>query len=395
MSQLPWGTSKTLRDDEFYNRDNEINLLTNLLESTGKANAPNILVTGVRGIGKTVLLKKIKKILDDDYLVIYMDLSMSQVFQKNKMSLKGILDYYCKEIITECKHKKLKTINHYLEKYFKTNDFNIGDFTNINGVPIPKINNKVEVEKYKELVFNLPQKIYEENKSIIKGVLIFVDEFQIIKELGSYRESFLWNYRGYISNQRNVGYVISASMSLQDKFITEISGDEGAFGNRMLTIHINPFSKEVVRNYLNERVPELLFDDNAFERFYNCTSGNPSYINIFARFLPYNQVLTEEDVINSFDNNLIFIAGHFISKWSRLTTKEKDIIIALIDGPIKRIDLAKKLNVQSGSLSEKLNKLQNLDLIRFRENKYELSEKLLKRWLEIEHDKLGIYPYRI
>ena len=395
MSTLPWGTSKTLRDDEFYNRKNEINLLTNLLESTGDANAPNILVTGVRGIGKTVLLKKIKKILDDDYLVIYMDLSMSHVFQKNKMSLKGILDYYYKEIITECKRKKLKTINHYLEKYFKTNDFNIEDFTNINGVPIPIINNKVNIEKYKELVFNLPQKIYEENKSKIKGVLIFVDEFQIIKELGSYRESFLWNFRGYISNQRNVGYVISGSMSLQDKLIPEIAGDDGAFGNRMLTIHINPFSKDVVRNYLNDRVPELLFDENAFERFYNCTSGNPSYINIFARFLPLNKVLTEQEVISSFDNNLIFIASHLISKWNRLTTKEKDIIVALIGGPIKRIDLAKKLNVQSGSLSEKLNKLQNLDLIRYSENKYEMSEKLLKRWLEIEHDKLGIYPYRV
>lgn len=192
-----------------------------------------------------------------------------------------------------------------------------------------------------------------------------------------------------------MGYIISGSMSIQDKLITEIAGNQGAFGNRMLTIHISPFSKEIVRKYLEDKLPELLFDDNAFERFYKCTSGNPSYINIFARFLPLNHVLSEEEVITAFDNNLIFIASPLISKWSRLTTKEKDIIIALINGPLKRIDLAKKLNVQSGSLSEKLNKLQNLDLICFSENKYEISEKLLKRWLEIEHDKMGIYPYRV
>ena len=45
--------------------------------------------------------------------------------------------------------------------------------------------------------------------------------------------------------------------------------------------------------------------------------------------------------------------------------------------------------------NNKLNKLQNLDLIRFINGKYEISEKLLKRWLEIEYSQKGIYPYRI
>ena len=67
-----------------------------------------------------------------------------------------------------------------------------------------------------------------------------------------------------------------------------------------------------------------------------------------------------------------------------------------MDSPLKRVDLARKLNVKSGSLSDKLNKLQNLDLIHFNNNgEYEISEKLLKRWLEIEYSQKGIYPYRV
>ena len=54
-----------------------------------------------------------------------------------------------------------------------------------------------------------------------------------------------------------------------------------------------------------------------------------------------------------------------------------------------------RLTVKSGSLSDKLNKLQNLDLIRFSNGEYEISEKLLKRWLEIEYSQKGIYPYRV
>ena len=60
MSNLPWPTSKVLTDEEFFNRTEEINNLTSLLKSTGENNAPNILVTGIKGVGKTVMLNKIK-----------------------------------------------------------------------------------------------------------------------------------------------------------------------------------------------------------------------------------------------------------------------------------------------------------------------------------------------
>ena len=139
----------------------------------------------------------------------------------------------------------------------------------------------------------------------------------------------------------------------------------------------------------------IKFNPEGFERFYSCTSGIPYYINTFARQLPENVELDEYKVIDAFDNSIHIIAGYLINEWNTLTTKEKDIIIALIDSPLKRIDLARKLHVKSGSLSDKLNKLQNLDLIHFSEGKYEISEKMLKRWLEIEYSKKGIYPYRV
>lgn len=49
MSNLPWGNSKILTDEEFFNRTQEISNLTNLLQSTSENNAPDILVTGIRG----------------------------------------------------------------------------------------------------------------------------------------------------------------------------------------------------------------------------------------------------------------------------------------------------------------------------------------------------------
>lgn len=111
--------------------------------------------------------------------------------------------------------------------------------------------------------------------------------------------------------------------------------------------------------------------------------------------LPTNQELTEDDVISCFDNNLEFIATNFINQWNRLTKKDKELLITLIDTPLKRVDLAKKLNVKSGSLSDRLTKLQNLDLIVYQDSKYEFSAKLLRRWLIIKYNQMGVYPYRV
>lgn len=398
MSNLPWGTSKILTDEEFFNRTQEISNLTNLLNSTSENNAPDILVTGIRGVGKTVLLNKIKQFMDKNYLVVYMDFSVSQTYQKNKMSLKGVYDFFYQKIIEEAQLKGLDTLKNHIKKFFKTNNFKLKEVVIASAfdisIPIPIIGTERDLERYRDFVFKLPQEIYEHNKDKIDGIIILIDEFQVIKELDTYLESFLWNFRGYVTEQRNVAYVLSGSMGLQDNLISEIAGQNGAFGGRMLTININPFSKTTTQNYLKERAPELKFTQEGFERFYKCTSGIPYYINIFARQLPVNQELDENNVIDAFDNNISFIVSHLINEWNRLTTKEKDIIIALIDSPLKRIELARKLNVKSGSLSGKLNKLQNLDLIRFAGGEYEISEKLLKRWLEIEYSQKGIYPYR-
>lgn len=399
MSNLPWGNSKILTDEEFFNRTQEISNLTKLLQSTSENNAPDILVTGIRGVGKTVLLNKIKQFMNESYLVVYMDFSISQAYQKNNMAIKGLLDFYYQKIIEETHIKGLDTLNSHINKFFKTNNFKLKDIVVASAfdvsIPIPIIGTERDLEKYMDFVFKLPQEIYEHNNDKIEGIIIIIDEFQIIKELNNYLDSFLWNFRGYVTEQRNVAYVLSGSMGLQDNLISEIAGQNGAFGGRMLTININPFSKQTTYNYLKQRAPELKFTSDGFERFYKCTSGIPSYINIFARQLPVNQELDENKIIDAFDNNISLIVIHLINEWNRLTFKEKDIIVALIDSPLKRIDLARKLHVKSGSLSDKLNKLQNLGLIHFVNGEYEISEKLLKRWLEIEYSQKGIYPYRV
>jgi len=288
----------------------------------------------------------------------------------------------------------LEKFKHMIKKYIQTNDFHIKYFTSIKNIPIPIFESEKNFEKIKDFVFNLPSEIYEKYHNEIKGVIIIIDEIQVIKELNDYLESFLWLFRSYTQNDKYIAYVLCGSMSIQDELVPQISSSNGAFGGRILNIQLDPFNKETTRKYLNKNASDLIFTEESFERFYKCTSGIPAYINIFGNLLPKNIRLSEKDIIEQFDNNLNSIIPHLINIWNRLTLKEKEIIISLLDHPLKRIEIAKYLGVTTGSLSTSLKKLHNLGLIRINnENLYEIQEKLLARWLKKEYEKYNTYPY--
>ena len=394
MNALPWGTNQNLTDDEFYNRKWELDTINTFLETTSNGNAPKMLLTGIRGVGKTVFLKKIKRELDDDYLVLYLDFSQSECYQKNKLTINGLMEYFFKQLLIESKNKNLNTFDKKIEKYFKSNNFKIRDFIQVDKFVLPIFGSEIDTEKLVNFVLDLPDKIFNQNSDKINGVIIFIDEFQIIKELDDYMDSFLWRLRSHIQNQRNVAYLFSGSMNLQDNLISEIASREGVFGGRMLTFHIDPFEKDTVKSYLNEKAPYLLFTDEGFERFYHCTSGIPSYVNIFASLLPQNVELTEEIVIKNFDEKIGAIISHLINSWSKLTYREQSIFISLLDSPLKRIEIANQLGVSTGSLSNNLNNLQNKGLIKFENEKYQISEPILARWLQLEFKNKGNFPYR-
>lgn len=120
-------------------------------------------------------------------------------------------------------------------------------------MPIPIFKSEINKENLMEYVLTFPEKIYEDNKNKIKGIIVLIDEFQIIKELDDYKESFLWVMRSYIQNQRNIAYVFTGSMNLNDTLISEISGQNGVFGGRIIAFHLLKFFKSTVKQYLNEK----------------------------------------------------------------------------------------------------------------------------------------------
>ncbi len=251
-------------------------------------------------------------------------------------------------------------------------------------------------DDYKNLsqfVLELPQIIYKEHKTEIKGFILIIDEFQVLKDLGDKLDTFLWFLRSVIQNQKHTAYVFSGSINSRDSIIEKIAGKDGAFGGRMLNVEIYPFSEETVKNYLNDKLPSLNLDESGFERFYKCTNGIPFYVNTFAKLLQKNIPLDDSKVKKEFKRTLPLIVLHLINQWSRLTLHEQNIITTLIDKPLKRKKIAESLNITPGSLSKPLNKLQNLSLIESNESAYCISEPILKAWLKKEYHEKGVFPF--
>ena len=340
MNRLAWGTNNDLNDNQFYNRAEDIKFISNLLKSSQYGTSPSILITGIRGVGKSALMKKIqKKFRNEKYLVVYIDLSSSNAYQTDEFSRESVIELIYDQIIEECREHGITTIDKKIEKYIKTHDITLKEMINIKGYPVPLLWTKTNYKKLANFVMKLPQYLYEEYSEEINGVFLFFDEFQIIKELDDEMTDFLWYMRSHIQKQNNVSYIFSGSMSIKDNLIEEIAGSNGAFGGRILTIELKPFSYETTRNYLNDKASYLKFTDDGFDQFYHCTKGIPFYINIFGNLLPKDVVLDSISVKKNFIKYLDVLAMHFSNLWFRLNLQEQKILTALLNEPLNRTEI--------------------------------------------------------
>ena len=395
MNELAWGTNNDLNENQFYNRVEDIKFISDLLRSSQYGTSPSILLTGIRGVGKSALMKRIQKnFRDENYLVVYIDLSSSNAYQTDEFTSESLIELIYDEIIKECGESGITTVDKKIEKYIKTHDVALKEIVNIKGYPVPFLWTKKNYKKLANFVMEMPQFLYDEYKEDINGVFLFFDEFQIIKELGDELTDFLWYMRSYIQKQNNVSYVFSGSMSVKDNLIEEIAGSNGAFGGRMLTIEIKPFSYETTKNYLNEKADYLKFTDDGFDQFYTCTKGIPFYINTFGNLLPRNVVLDASSVKENFIKFLHVLAMHFSNSWFRLNLQEQKILTTLLDESLNRSGIAKKLNVTSGAIGRSLNRLLDNGFIEMENNKYYMPNFVFKAWLKNEYQTKGVYPYK-
>ena len=381
-------------DKYFFNRKNELKILNTNLEMLEDGIPNQFLITGYRGIGKTSLLKKLLKNLPDKFLTTYIDLSDIYGRQKGKLSEEEVIkEFLClieeslennDKIVRTAKERLYNTLDQLKLKNYNFNNAGLRD------LPIPIIeDNYNKLSKY---VMELPQKIVDSSDEI-KGFIIVIDEFQLLKTLEN-PEAFFWLIRSYTQKQYNVSYIFTGSVSNTADINEMINGQTGAFGGRMFQLNIDEFTKEQTREYIEEYSNNIKFDDEGFERFYKCTRGIPSYINSFCNILPNNMICTSEIIKEAFTMNIDNIALLWLRVWGTLTDKEKEVIELFVEyDSMDWTTIADKVSFTKVTLSHYLDLLSNKGIIEYSaDGKYYLSDIMLKRWLDLKKQTRGRYP---
>ena len=391
MKIMPISMPKDI-DKYFFNRTKDINMINTQISTVKLDIPPLMLITGQRGVGKTFLLRKILKDLENDILTVFLDISEIMGRQNGKLSeenvLKELLYEFDKAIsINQKSYKKLSDIVASEIKKVDLKNYNLTDNTNSLNIPLEVI--KDNYDALSKFTMELPQKTVDNSQ--IKGFIIVIDEFQLLKHVEN-PNAFFRLIRSYTQKQFNVGYIFTSSVSKSSDIITMINGQTGVFEARLIQINIDPFTACETKRYIEEKSNNLKFSDDAFEILYEYTQGIPLYINSLCSILPNNMVCDENIIKETLQLNIDQVAVMWIYIWGRLNSGEKDFIIYLLehDGAT-RSELDSQFDYSKSSITRFIDSLTNKGIIEF-DGKFVLVDKMLKLWLEIKFKTNGFYP---
>jgi len=347
-------------------------------------------------VGKTFLLRKIMKDINPNFLTCYLDIS--KIYSENRGHLdeeKILLELLnlINQTALTVKEKKIEKISEStknLVNSLKLKKYDFKDASSVLNIPLPEVGN--DYEKLSKFVMEYPQKIVEQSNQI-KGFVIIIDEFQYLNNLDNPESFFFWLIRSHTQFQDNVSYIFTGSTSRLSEIVKMINGPEGAFSGRMIQINVDPFSKEETKSYFSERLSDIHFTEDGFEKFYDYTRGIPAYINSFYNIMDSNNEYDAKTVEKTFFENMDQILVMWIKIWGTLHKYEKEIIKILVENEsLTWTELMKKSDFSDPTLTKYLTYLQNKGLVLYHNKEYYVEDEMLIKWLKNEKKIRGFYP---
>lgn len=382
-------------DKYFCNRENELVTFCSVVDMLRLNVSTHILVTGYSGVGKSFFIKKFINDLPPDILGVYIDVSHIYGIQKGELREEQIMHFLLGKM-DNVLEENLNVLSRFFNRFkrvlrnIKIHSYDFSGENRILGIMIPSI-----MDNYMKLcncVMAYPQRVVDSSNGKIKGFVIVLDEFQLLSELKS-PKAFFQMFRSFTQEQNNVTYIFTGSTSATMDIIAKLNYNDVVFGNKMIQLNINPFTKNETIIYLKEKVSEIKFTKSGLEQFYEYTQGYPLYINTFCNILSPNISYDNNEIIKKFHQKIDQIAFKWIYIWPTFSRQEKQIITTLIENStLKQDELIKKAYLTEEIYIKNLNQLKNKGIISCSNQKYKINDPMLKTWLKHQKQKNNYYP---
>ncbi|MEI6153033.1 MAG: ATP-binding protein [Deltaproteobacteria bacterium] len=376
------------KDDQeiFSGRKDELSRMEGYLLS-GKP--VDVHISGLRRIGKTMLIKEFMKRHLNDENRIYVYINLEEISETPEdFALKYIgwhmYWYYAKGSKLPAAYLHLPSL------IFEVQDKGLRDAL----MPVTG-----ELEKAKPDRQRLLQECFSFSDTLArftgKRVVVFLDEFQEVVNLTNFDQTknILKVFRSVKDRVDHVTYCISGSIISE---MENITGDSASpLFNQFSHIPIKPYTRDESGALISKFIPDV--DNRLTGFFHHYSAGNPFYLVQILRkvllFLAGQEVLSEILIKRAFISEVLSPAGlihsycTYLYNVSLQRAKGYGILKSLLDTvatndtPMTQSDLARSLKMSQGPIRINLKELQDIGLLFERERKYYYCDPILKYWV--------------
>jgi hypothetical protein len=315
----------------------------------------NVIITGLRGVGKTVLLEKLKPIaIEKGWFWTGTDLSESAGLSEQNLSIRILADISALVSSFTIKDEDRRKIGFALSS--EVNDVNVNLSYEIL-FNIYRATPGLEADKLKRVL----ETVWDVVKTKVKGIILAYDEAQILKDKAVDKEyplSLLLEVIQFMQ-KKEIPYllVLTGLPTLYPNLIEARTYAERMF--QVMTLDKLPKDKckEAILEPINKEGCPVRIAADGVEQIINLSDGYPYFIQFLCKEV-YDIILQQIKVGN--EDPIVFAseiikkldADFYSGRFSRVTDRQRDLLSIIAQLPNAKEEFtSKEINAKSKELN--------------------------------------------
>jgi len=375
-------------DHNFYGRRGVLEVLKKRVMGLKEGYRQNVALLGNRYIGKTVLLQRlISQMEEQDVFFIYLDLENRDFDYFAIQFTKNLLYNYLKKSNITPLQEDLTLLCQAAKERLPRTVFMVQ--------AIEGLTAQGKIPDAYHMILSLPEIFTQETG---KSVVLIFDEFghlenfnipEVFAELGK-----------RIMTQKNCLYIVSSSYPQQTETI--LSEKLSLLFGNFESIPLEPFNFSDSQGLIDHNLEEIKIGLHLKNFIADFTGGHPLYINLLCQELiclsgVYAQHEIYAPILIQAVENVIFnpwgvLSRHFelqinaqtMGKSAGLTVK---VLGALAQGKHKISDLSESLKLKVSQVNQRVNALQESNIVEHNGNYYHIKDKLFSYWIKYVYQR--------